>query len=278
MGKIMKDPESSPKGKFSKIADDYGQLSSLQQSAGQVLIKKLKIREDEDILDLGCGLGQLTAEIRKITQGSIFGVDPAASMIQKAKQTYASQKIQFSVQSAEEFQIPHQVDVIFCNSSFQWYSDPVQAIKRCFEVLKPGGRIGMQAPAKKRYCPLFLDAFERAVEDHRTPQSFRTFVSPWFFLESSEDYKTLFEEEGFEVESAEILMVTSRKTPDQVMDSFESGAALAYCNPDCYQDSITQEEFDDFRNIVRKNFNDMADDSGTMELLFNRIELVAKKP
>ena len=56
------------------------------------------------------------------------------------------------------------------------------------------------------------------------------------------------------MESAEILMATSRKTPDQVMDSFESGAALAYCNPDCYQDSITQEEFDDFRNIVRKNF------------------------
>ena len=93
MGKIMKDPESSPKGKFSKIADDYGQLSSLQQSAGQVLIKKLKIREDEDILDLGCGLGQLTAEIRKIIKGSIFGVDPAVDMIQKAKQTYASQKI-----------------------------------------------------------------------------------------------------------------------------------------------------------------------------------------
>ena len=57
----MKDPESSPKGKFSEIADNYGQLSSLQQSAGQVLIKKLKIREDEDILDLGCGLEQLTA-------------------------------------------------------------------------------------------------------------------------------------------------------------------------------------------------------------------------
>ena len=71
-------------------------------------------------------------------------------MIKKAKQTYASQKIQFSVQSAEEFKIPSQVGVIFCNSSFQWYSNPVQAIKRCHEVLKPGGRVGMQAPAKKR--------------------------------------------------------------------------------------------------------------------------------
>ena len=211
MGKIMKDPESSPKGKFSKIADDYGQLSSLQQSAGQVLIKKLKIREDEDILDLGCGLGQLTAEIRKITQGSIFGVDPAASMIQKAKQTYASQKIQFSVQSAEEFQIPHQVDVIFCNSSFQWYSDPVQAIKRCFEVLKPGGRIGMQAPAKKRYCPLFLDAFERAVEDHRTPQSFRTFVSPFFFSNHQKTIKPYLKKKGLKWNLLKFLWLLPEK-------------------------------------------------------------------
>jgi len=39
----MKDPESSPKGKFSEIAHSYSQLSSLQQSAGQILIKKLKI-------------------------------------------------------------------------------------------------------------------------------------------------------------------------------------------------------------------------------------------
>ena len=53
----MKDLESSPKGKFSEIAHSYSQLSSLQQSADQVLIIKLKIREDEDILDLGCGLG-----------------------------------------------------------------------------------------------------------------------------------------------------------------------------------------------------------------------------
>ena len=75
-----------------------------------------------------------------------------------------------------------------------------------------------------------------------------------FFVQSAEDYKTLFEKEGFEVESAEILFVTSRKNPDQVMDSFESGATLAYCNPDSYRESITQEKFDDFRNIVRKNF------------------------
>ena len=89
----MKDPESSPKGRFSEIAHSYSQLSSIQQSAGQILIKKLKIREDEDILDLGCGLGQLTAEIRQITLGSIFGIHHAASMIKKANQAFTSKNI-----------------------------------------------------------------------------------------------------------------------------------------------------------------------------------------
>ena len=136
----------------------------------------------------------------------------------------------------------------------------------------------MQAPAKKSYCPQFLDAFERAVQYPRTPHSFRSLVFPCFFLESSEDYKSFFEKEGFEVESDEILSVSSRKNPDQVMGAFESGAALAYCNSDCYQESITQEEFDEFRNIVREKFTAVADDSGAMDLIFNRIELVAKKP
>ena len=145
----MKDPESSPKGKFSEIAHNYSQLSSLQQSASQVLIKKLKIREDEDILDLGCGLGQLTAEIRQITQGSIFGIDHAASMIKKTNQAFTSKKIQFSVQSAEEFKIPRQVDLIFCNSPFQWYSDPVQAVKRCHEFLKRGEELACKLLRRK---------------------------------------------------------------------------------------------------------------------------------
>ncbi|MEC9049340.1 MAG: hypothetical protein VYD66_00935, partial [Candidatus Neomarinimicrobiota bacterium] len=76
----------------------------------------------------------------------------------------------------------------------------------------------------------------------------------------------------------EILLVTSRKTPDQFMDSFECGAALAYCNPECYQENITQEELDEFRNIIRKNFTYMANDSVAMDLIFNRMELIAKKP
>ena len=48
---------------LSKIADDY--TSVVQLSAGEKLLELLNIREHENVLDLGCSDGRLTAKIRK---------------------------------------------------------------------------------------------------------------------------------------------------------------------------------------------------------------------
>ena len=48
---------------FSKIADEY--MPVVQLSAGEKLLELLNIREYENVLDLGCGDGRLTAKIRK---------------------------------------------------------------------------------------------------------------------------------------------------------------------------------------------------------------------
>ena len=61
------------------------------------------------------------------------------------------------------------------------------------------------------------------------------------------------------MESAETCLLLL-ENPDQVMDSFESGATLAYCNPDCYRESITQENSMISATLSGKIFNDMADD------------------
>jgi ubiquinone/menaquinone biosynthesis C-methylase UbiE len=62
---------------FSKIAKIYDDVSVAQTSAGEKLLKMLDIKEFEDVLDLGCGTGKLTAEIRKLTRGRVVGVDVA---------------------------------------------------------------------------------------------------------------------------------------------------------------------------------------------------------
>ncbi len=88
--------------------------------------------------------------------------------------------IEFYVLRAEEMDFREEFDVIFCNSAFQWFK-PDEVLPRCYRALRKNGRIGVQAPAKREYCPIFVRAFERV---QREIEAFRSFSSPWFFLET----------------------------------------------------------------------------------------------
>lgn len=69
---------------FTKIAAKYEDYSSVQRSAAEVLLKLLEIGKDDDVLDLGCGVGHLARKIKELTNGKIVGVDPAEGMIREA--------------------------------------------------------------------------------------------------------------------------------------------------------------------------------------------------
>ena len=75
---------------FSKIATKYEDYSSVQKSAAEVLLKLLEIGNTGDVLDLGCGVGNLTKMIREITKGKVVGVDPSEGMIREAIESQSS--------------------------------------------------------------------------------------------------------------------------------------------------------------------------------------------
>ncbi len=111
-------------------------------------------------------------------------------------------------------------DVIFCNSSFQWFRDPEKAIENCYRALRKGGRIGIQAPAKKVYCPNFIEVIEMVKKDRRTRETFSHFKEPWFFLETADEYRSLFEKQGFKFVFSKIEMITTKHTPEEVFKIF----------------------------------------------------------
>ncbi len=69
---------------FSKIATKYESHSSIQKSAAEILLRLLEIGDNDDVLDLGCGVGNLTLKIREITKAKVIGIDPSEGMIKKA--------------------------------------------------------------------------------------------------------------------------------------------------------------------------------------------------
>jgi trans-aconitate 2-methyltransferase len=54
---------------FSEIAKRYRETSLVQQSAAETLFRLLAIGGSEDVLDVGCGTGNLTKKIRVATSG-----------------------------------------------------------------------------------------------------------------------------------------------------------------------------------------------------------------
>ncbi|WP_365892221.1 class I SAM-dependent methyltransferase [Archaeoglobus sp.] len=131
----------------------------------EVLLKLLKIGGNEDVLDLGCGTGHLTRKIRSLTNGKVVGIDPSRGMIKEAVVKSRGLDIVYEIKSVEDIDYEDTFDVIFCNSAFQWFKEPEKTIKNCYRSLRRNGRIGIQAPAKKVYCPNFIEAIKLVKRD-----------------------------------------------------------------------------------------------------------------
>lgn len=261
---------------FTSISSHYRQTATLQKSAGERLFEMLNIGREDAVLDLGCGPGHLTQAIRAMTWSRVAGIDPAPGMIAEAQRNYPS-GIAFHTGDAETLNAVGEFDVIFCNSAFQWFRDPARAASNCFGALHPGGRMAIQAPAKSDFSPNFVRATGSLRGDARTREAFANFRSPWFFLETAEDYAAIFRNTGFTVVSSSLEQMTQRCSPEKVMEMFESGAAAGYLNPDCYNAALPPGYIETARELIARDFRAQAQADGQVELVFYRIYLLARK-
>jgi ubiquinone/menaquinone biosynthesis C-methylase UbiE len=263
---------------FSEISASYERDSLVQRSASDQLFDLIKIEPFEDVLDVGCGTGNLTVKIVEQTKGKIAGLDASEGMIDQAIQNYSHLGIEFEVCPAEKITYQNVFNVIFCNSTFQWFKNPRRALEACRNALKPGGRMGIQAPARNVYSPNFVKAVDKVKVDPWLGKLFSSFQSPWYFLETPEEYAELFERAGFEVLHSRIDRIMSSYTPDEVYSIFDSGAAAGYLNQEFYGLPISDTYIYDFRKKIQEAFADQAKPDGCVDLTFFRIYLLARKP
>lgn len=207
----------------------------------------------------------------------MVGIDPSEGMIKEAVEKSRGLDIIYEIRSAEELDCEACFDVIFCNSAFQWFSDPEKALDNCYRALRDGGKIGVQAPAKKVYSPNFVEAVQKVAEDPRTKDVFSHFKTPWFFLETEDAYRELFEKHGFRVILAKIESLNTEHTPKEIFDIFSGAAVAGYLNQDCYNIKINTRYVETFEEIVKEAFVLQAGGQGKVNLIFNRLFLVAFK-
>lgn len=97
------------------------------------------------VVDLGCGTGELTAELhRAMAAASTTGVDSSAAMLAEAPRSVAG--LRFVEADLARYDGPP-ADLVFANASLQWVSDHPALLGQLRALVRPGGQLAFQVPA-----------------------------------------------------------------------------------------------------------------------------------
>lgn len=152
---------------------------SWDQRRASRLPEILQLRGDEEVLDVGCGLGKMTNAIAKeLTTGKVIGVDiwdkidiPGNSpqrAYRNAQLEGVEGKVEFRTADVRELPFPeNSFDLVTASrviNNLKGEPDRLKALNEIYRVLRPGGRFLLLEPlldlrALLFYTPLAVLAF-----------------------------------------------------------------------------------------------------------------------
>ena len=124
-------------------ATAYHRLSGPQFAWGQKVLKRLKLRGDELLLDAGCGTGRLTAELlERLPKGRVIAADHSENMLRAASESLGPRfgDLETFVRAdLQTLRIEEKVDGLLSTATFQWIKDYPQLYRHLYLAVKPGG-------------------------------------------------------------------------------------------------------------------------------------------
>ncbi|WP_297903988.1 class I SAM-dependent methyltransferase [Metallibacterium sp.] len=171
----------------------YGKDARFVSDLGMPVVDLLSPQRGENILDLGCGDGALTAKLVELGC-NVVGVDSSFEMIAAAK----SLGLNARVMDGQALRFTHEFDAVFSNAALHWMKNPECVIAGVWRALKPGGRFVGEFGGCGNVTSI-VTALESALSSRG-----KMVASPWFFPHP-EEYKRLLEASGFEIKTLELI-------------------------------------------------------------------------
>ena len=177
----------------------YAKVASLQEAMASEALALLHPKGTEDVLDLGCGNGKVTAEIAaRVPDGSVIGVDASADMIAFAAEKFAPvahPNLRFEVADIRRLGYHQQFDLVVSFNALHWIPDQDVALRAIHAAMKP------DAIAQLRLVPdgerkSLETVIEETRQSRRWSGYFQNFRDPYLHL-TPQQYTALAERNGF---------------------------------------------------------------------------------
>ena len=122
--------------------DTYLRWADHRARPGLELIARIPDIEPADIVDLGCGTGDLTTLLAERFGGArVIGVDSSAEMLDR---TEPHPRVRWLEATFDGWNDP--ADLIFSNAALHWSTDHPTLFPRLAGLVRPGGVLAVQMP------------------------------------------------------------------------------------------------------------------------------------
>ena len=243
----------------------YNEKHSFVYQYGEGLIKLLDPKENQRILDLGCGSGQLTSKINEFAKKTV-GIDKSAEMIMDAKSKFPN--IEFQVADASNFRFNEKFDSIFSNATLHWVKDFKGAIKCMYENLNSNGKIVLEFGGKGNV--------QTIVNELRSSLKMRGYgkqseLDLWYFPTIGE-YSTELESAGFRV-----IFAKHYDRPTKLADENSGIKDWISMFAESFFIGVTENHKEEIKDEVQEKTKDKCLIDGKWFADYKRIRVVAIK-
>ncbi|MFP5114178.1 class I SAM-dependent methyltransferase [Bacillaceae bacterium C204] len=242
-------------------ANLYDQEHAFVSQFGGDLVQWLAPQPGENILDLGCGTGDLANKLNQLG-ATIMGIDKSSNMVQQAQNKYPG--LTFIVQDAVNMKYNNEFDAIFSNATLNWVKTPQHALQSIYDALKPGGRFVAEFGGKGN-VQIITDELI-----HQLGSTYQSDQFPWYFPSIGE-YTLLMEQVGFRVTHAQHF---DRPTTLNGVNGLRNWIEMFAPS---MLEGVTKESKELIITRVEKNLKEVLFHNGDWKADYKRIRVLAEK-
>ncbi len=231
--------------------DTYNQFKSERFAPFYDCLNLITIKDGINVIDLGCGTGELTRKLADALPGSrVLGIDSSQEMLNDSK-AFENEQVRFELRSIEE-QVKQETkwDLVFSNAAIQWVYNHEELLPQVISLVKPAGQLVIQMPDQNQNASnLILD--ELAIEEpFCTALQNWTRNSPVFDIERYA--QILFENGSRQMTVFEKIYPLILKDTDALFDWVSGTALIPYTER--LSGAIKQQFIDAYKDRLKNRF------------------------
>lgn len=151
--------------------EQYARFKAERSAPFYDLLTLVQLRPNLQVIDLGCGSGELTRVLADhLPASETLGIDSSPEMLEKSA-TFARPGLRFELGQIET--IEGQWDLVFSNAAVQWIENHTRLIPRLLELLVPAGQLVIQMPSNHNHIT------HRLIHEVAGQEPFRSILNGW---------------------------------------------------------------------------------------------------